>query len=202
MARVEEAVLPYPKAALFELAEDGFDSPFEQLVACILSIRTLDEVTLRTARELFARARTPAAVRSLTAVEIDALIHDVSFHERKAEQIHALAGQVLDEFAGKLPCDQEILMSFSGVGIKCANLTLAIACDHPRISVDVHVHRVTNRPENTTQVLAEKLPRRYWVDINRLLVPFGKHICTGRRPRCSDCPVLDMCRQVGVVNPR
>ena len=87
-----------------------------------------------------------------------------------------------------------------------ANLVLGIACDEPRIGVDVHVFRITNRwgyvqtsnPERTTAALENKLPRRYWVEINRLLVPFGKHICTGRLPRCTDCPVLDMCRQVDV----
>ncbi len=127
--------------------------------------------------------------------EIDRLIHDSSFHERKAWQIQRIAQQVLDEHGGELPCDRELLMSFSGVGVKCAN---------------VHVHRVTNRwgyvaagsPERTTVLLEAKLPRRYWLEINRLLVPFGKHVCTGRLPRCSTCPVLEMCRQVGVEKHR
>ena len=210
MDRVAKAVASLPKAALFELAEDGFDSPFEQVVACVLSIRTRDEVTLRTARRLFDRARTPPQMQALDPESIDALINDVSFHERKAGQIHDLARRVLDEFGGEVPCDQEQLQSFNGVGVKCANLTLAIGCGEPHISVDVHVHRITNRwgyvgsgsPESTTRALEDKLPRRYWVDINRLLVPFGKHICTGRRPHCSDCPVLEMCQQVGVENPR
>jgi endonuclease-3 len=210
MDHVAKAVAPLPKAALFELAKDGFDSPFEQVVACVLSIRTRDEVTLQTARRLFDRARTPQQMHALDPESIDALIYDVSFHERKAGQIHDLARRVLDEFDGKVPCDQDQLQSFNGVGVKCANLTLALGCGEPYISVDVHVHRITNRwgyvasgsPESTTRALEGKLPRRYWVDINRLLVPFGKHICTGRRPHCSDCPILGMCRQVGVENPR
>jgi endonuclease-3 len=204
--RIREGVRPYPKAALFELAEEGYGSPFEQLVACIISIRTLDEVTLPTARRLFKIARTPAAIGGLTVQEIDALIHASSFHDRKAAQIQALAQRVADEFGGELPCDAETLMSFDGVGLKCANLTLGIACDVKRVSADVHVHRVTNRwgyvntktPEATSQALETKLPERYWVEINRLLVPFGKHICTGRLPRCSTCPVLEFCQQVGV----
>lgn len=210
MDSIREAVKPYPKAALFELAEDGFKTSFEQLIACVISIRTLDEVTLVAARRLFARGRTPAELAALDPREIDRLIYPSTFHERKAPQIVAIARRILDEFAGELPCDAETLMSFAGVGLKCANLTLGIACDLPRVSADVHVHRVTNRwgyvqtsaPERTSQVLEEKLPVRYWVEINRLLVPFGKHICTGKLPRCSTCPVLMMCRQVGVTRYR
>src|SRR6266545_274595 len=180
--RISAAIKPWPKAAMFELAEDGFDSPFEQLVACIISIRTYDEVMIPTARRLFERARTPAQMVKLTPEEIDALIRTSTFHERKAAQIHVIAQRVLDEYDGKLPCDPEILMSFAGVGPKCANLVLGIACDQPFISVDIHVHRVTNRwgyvkantPEKTMVALADKLPK------------------------CSTCPVLEMCQQVGV----
>jgi endonuclease III len=204
--RIRKAVRPWPKAALFELAENGFTTTFEQLVACIISIRTYDEVTLPVSRRLFERARTPAEISQLTYEELDALISPSTFHERKASQILAIAQRVLDEYGGELPCDPEILMSFSGVGPKCAHLVLGIACGEPFISVDVHVHRVTNRwgyvkastPEKTMVALSERLPRRYWIEINRLLVPFGKHICTGNLPHCSTCPVLDMCQQVGV----
>ncbi len=204
--RIRAAVAPLPKAAMFELADEGFDSPFEQLVACIISIRTYDEVMLPTARRFFARARTPLDVSRLTPAEIDALIAASSFHERKAHQIHAMARRVVEEYDGTLPCEAEVLLSFEGVGPKCANLVLGIACGEAHIGVDVHVHRVTNRwgyvqaatPETTMAALEAKLPQQYWVEINRLLVPFGKHICTGQQPRCSTCPVLDMCQQVGV----
>jgi endonuclease-3 len=206
MERVKEGVRPYPKAALFELVEEGFDSPFEVLLACLISIRTRDEVTLPTSRRLFARARTPAAVAQLAPEAIAGLIRACAFHERKAGQIQAIARRVVEEYAGDLPCDREVLLSFKGVGAKCAHLVLGMVCDEPRIGVDVHVHRITNRwgyvatssPDRTAELLEERLPRRYWVDINRLLVPFGKHICTGQRPRCSGCSVLEMCQQVGV----
>jgi endonuclease III len=208
--RIRAAVRPFAKAAMFELADDGFSSPFEQLVACIISIRTRDEVTIPTARRLFARARTPREVGRLTAREIDQLISACTFHERKAPQILRIARQVVDEYKGVLPCEAEALLSFEGVGPKCANLVLGIACGQPRVGVDIHVHRVTNRwgyvrtrtPEQTSIALEGKLPRRYWVEINRLLVPFGKHVCTGALPRCSQCPVLEYCRQVGVERHR
>ena len=204
--RIRKAVKPWPKAALFELAENGFTTTFEQLVACMISIRTYDEVTLPVSRRVFERARTPAQISEMTYEELDALISPSTFHERKASQILAIARRVIDEYDGNIPCDPDVLMSFSGVGPKCAHLVLGIACGEPFISVDVHVHRVTNRwgyvktsaPEKTMLALGEKLPRRYWIEINRLLVPFGKHICTGNLPHCSTCPVLDMCQQVGV----
>jgi len=195
---------------MFELAEAGFGSTFEQLVACMISIRTFGEVTIPVARRLFERARTPEAMSQLSVAEIDTLIHQSTFHERKAVQIQEMARRVVKEFGGELPCDEEVLQSFSGVGPKCAHLVLGVACGEPFISVDVHVHRVTNRwgyvatstPEKTMVALEEKLPKRYWIEINRLLVPFGKHICTGSTPRCSTCLVLDMCQQVGVKTHR
>ena len=204
--RIREAVRPFPKAAMFELADEGFDSPFELLVACIISIRTRDEVTLVCARRLFEIARTPEAMGRLSPERIDAAIGASTFHEPKARQIREIARRIVAEHGGKLPCDPEVLLSFAGVGPKCANLVLGIGCGQTWIGVDVHVHRVTNRwgyvqeaaPEKTMAALEERLPRRYWVEINRLLVPFGKHVCTGKLPKCSTCPVLDMCRQVGV----
>jgi endonuclease-3 len=207
---IRDAVSPYPKAALFELAEEGFDSAFELLLACIISIRTRDETTLLCARRLFALARTAVTVSQLSPEAIDAAIGTCAFHDVKAQQIHDIARHTVAAHSGTLPCDAGVLRAFRGVGPKCANLVLGIACNQPCISVDIHVHRVTNRwgyvqartPEQTMAVLEAKLPRDYWVEINRLLVPFGKHLCTGNRPRCSTCPVLDMCLQVGVTSHR
>jgi endonuclease-3 len=104
----------------------------------------------------------------------------------------------------------EVMMGFKGVGPKCAHLAAGVACGEKVISVDIHVHRVTNRwgyvqartPEQTLAALEKVLPKRYWIEINRLLVPFGKHVCTGVPPKCSTCPVLSMCRQVGVTKHR
>jgi endonuclease III len=204
--KIREAVQPFPKAAMFELAENGFTSTFQQLVACMISIRTFDEVSLPVSRALFERAPTPQKVGELSYEELDSIIRQSTFHERKARQILEIARRAVDEFNGELPCDRETLMSFPGVGPKCANLALGIACGEPFISVDIHVHRVTNRwgyvrastPEKTLPALEAKLPRPHWIEINELLVPFGKHICTGSLPHCSTCPVLEMCQQVGV----
>lgn len=210
MARLREAVKPFPPAALFELADEGFATPFEQLLACIISIRTRDETTLLCARSLFAEARTPTQIAALEIAQLDRLIASSTFHEGKARQMLEIARIVRDEHGGDLPCDFDLLTSFSGVGPKCANLVLGIACKVARVSVDVHVHRITNRwgyvqtktPEQTMVALEAKLPEKYWIEINRLSVPFGKHLCTGTRPHCSVCPLLEMCAQVDVKNPR
>jgi endonuclease-3 len=210
MQRVAVAIAPFPKAALFELAERGFATPFEQLLACIISIRTRDEVTLQVAERLFQQAHIPQAIADLPVETLDDLIRPSTFHTAKAYQFKAIAQIILQEHGGRLPCSFDTLTGFKGVGPKCANLVLAIACGQPSISVDVHVHRITNRwgylhtatPEQSLRVLEEKLPQRYWVEINRLLVPFGKHICTGKRPHCSTCPVRPMCAQKNVTDPR
>lgn len=207
---IRAAVAPYPPAAMFDLADLGYAAPFEQLIACIISIRTRDEESLPIARRLFERARTATAMAQLSVGEIDRLIAPSTFHERKAGQIQAIARQIVEQYGGELPCDEEVMLAFSGVGVKCAHLALGIGCGQPWISVDIHVHRVTNRwgyvaastPEKTMVALEKVLPRAYWVEINRLLVPFGKHICTGTLPHCSTCPLLSMCRQVGVERHR
>ena len=195
LACVRDAVKDLPKPALFTLADEGYTTPFEQLIACIISIRTRDETTEPVARRLFQDARTPLAMSQLSADEIDRSINPSTFHANKAKQIQAIARQIVDEFDGNLPCDETVLRSFKGVGPKCANLVLGIACGQPRIGVDTHVHRVLNRwgyvhtktPEQTLAVLELKLPKRYWLEINRLLIPYGKFICTPRSPRRDGC---------------
>jgi endonuclease III len=207
IAQIRAAVQPFPKAAMFELADEGYTSAFEQLIACLISIRTYDETSLVVAKRLFTHARTPAEMVQLTPAKIEALIRESTYADQKANQIWAIAQRILDEHDGQLPCDETVMRSFNGIGPKCANLTLGIACGQPVISVDVHVHRITNRwgyvqtrtPEKTIAALEAKLPHAYRIEINQLLVPFGKHICTGNLPHCSTCPVLSMCQQVGVT---
>ncbi|MGB3779171.1 MAG: endonuclease III [Tunicatimonas sp.] len=208
--RLRPVVTALPKAALFDLYDQGYTSLFEQLIACIISIRTYDEVTVPTSLRLFDIARTPEALRQLTPIQIDAAIFDSTYHEAKSYQIHAIATTVTDTYGGELPGDFDVLTSFKGVGPKCASLTLGIALGQPYIGVDIHVHRVTNRwgyvtaktPEKTMEALQQRLPKEYWVEINRLLVPYGKHVCRGTTPRCSECVLLDMCEQRGVMSRR
>ena len=210
LARVAAADESYPKAALFELKDRGFATTFEQVAACMISVRTLDEVTVPTALKLFAVARRPADVARLSVARLDRLLAPCTFHEVKARNLHAIAERCVDELGGDLPADEATLLSLPGIGPKCANLVLGVVAGVPRIAVDVHVHRIVNRwgyvatkaPEATRRALEDKVPRRLWIDLNRWLVPFGKHVCTGRAPRCSQCPVRAWCRQVGVTTFR
>jgi endonuclease-3 len=203
-------VRPLPKAAMFALAEEGHLSLYRQVVACILSVRTFDEVSLVAARRLFEAAPEPADLARLVPSAIDRLIGSVTFHRTKAGSIREIARAAAARPDRDLPCDAKVLLALPGVGPKCAHLALGLACGERRISVDIHVHRVTNRwgyvrapsPERTMVELQARLPRRYWIELNGLLVPFGKHVCTGRLPHCSTCPVLDMCRRVGVTTHR
>ncbi len=209
-AALPDAVAPYARAALFELFDEGYRDPFEILVACVVSIRTRDEVTLPVARRVFALARTPSRFLSLPTVALTEGLIGTAFASNKAANIVAIARRCVEEHAGRLPCDFEALTSLPGVGPKCANLVLGIACGKPSIAVDIHVHRVTNRwgyvktssPESTMAALEQKLPKEYWVAINRLLVPFGKHVCSGSLPRCSTCPLEPMCAQADVTRHR
>ena len=208
--RIENAVAKYPKAAMFQLYEEGFTSLFEQLISCIISIRTLDETTIPVSKRLFAKARTPEQIASLSMNELDELLHGSTFPYQKAGTISGIAKTAIEQYNGTFPADFDVLTAMKGVGPKCANLALGIATQQAAISVDIHVHRVVNRwgfvqttqPEQTMLALQEKVDKKKWIDINRLLMPFGKHICTGKAPHCSTCPVLEFCRQVGVTSHR
>ena len=204
--RLRAACAALPKAAMFDLRDRGFGTPFEQLVSSLISARTLEHTTMAVSLRLFAVARTPDAVAALGEEGLFRLLHGATFPEPKARDILALSRAIRDEHGGQVPDTLEGLTAFRGVGPKIAALTLAVGFGQPAIPVDIHVHRVANRwgyvatstPERTLAALQAKLPRQYWIEINERLVPFGKYICTGPQPHCRDCVLLSMCRQVGV----
>ncbi|MCW2245107.1 endonuclease-3 [Azospirillum fermentarium] len=209
--RLRPAVAGLPKAAMFALRDAGHNSPFEQLVGSLISARTRDETTEAVCRRLFAVARTPQAMAELDFPRLVALLDGATFPEPKARDILALSRRILGEHGGRVPDSLEALTAFHGVGPKIAALTLGVGFGLPAaVAVDVHVHRIVNRwgyvtartPEKTMAALHERLPPAYWIEINERLVPFGKWVCTGERPRCSTCPLLDMCAQVGVTDHR
>lgn len=208
--RIEEAIRPFPKAAMFELSERGYTTLFEQLISCIISIRTLDETTIPVSLRLFEVARTPEAMLKISPAELTELLDGSTYPEQKTYTIRGIAQAAVDLYDGHLPADFAQLTALKGVGPKCANLALGVAAGQSAISVDIHVHRVVNRwgyvqentPEKTLKALERKVPPALWTEINRLLMPFGKHICTGTLPHCSTCPVLTWCEQVGVTRHR
>jgi endonuclease-3 len=207
---LREAVKGLPEPSMFELRNRGYGSLFQQVVACMISVRTYEEVSLPASIRLFKRAPTAAAVAGLSTDEIDRLISPSTFHERKAVQIQQIARTTAAEYDGTLPCEEETVLAFPGIGPKCAALALGIACDQERLPVDIHVHRVANRwgvihtktPEQSQIALEQVFPPEYWLELNERLVPFGKAICTRLRPHCSTCLLLGMCQQVGVTDPR
>ncbi|GAB2601968.1 endonuclease III domain-containing protein [Spirosoma areae] len=210
LSRIEEAIRPYPKAAMFDLFDRGYNTLFEQLMSCIVSIRTLDETTIPVSLRLFEKARTPQQLLALAIPTLTDLLYGSTYPDQKAYTMRGIAERIVHEFGGSLPADFATLTSLKGVGPKCANLALGVATGQAAISVDIHVHRVVNRwgyvqttqPEQTLKILEKQVPREQWVSINRLLMPFGKHICTGTLPHCSTCPVLAFCEQVGVERHR
>lgn len=210
LRRIEKAIQPFPKAAMFELYQRGYTSLFEQLISCIISIRTLDETTIPLSEKLFARARTPEALAEMSPGELEKLLTGSQFPGQKAHTMLGIANVAIEQYGGELPADYTVLTGLKGVGPKCAKLALGVATGAAGISVDVHVHRVVNRwglvetrtPEATMEALEAIVPEKKWIDVNRLLMPFGKHICVLHAPFCSTCPVLAYCRQVGVQKHR
>jgi endonuclease-3 len=199
----------WTRTALALIAEQDRD-PFRVLVACILSLRTQDTTTGPAAARLFARANTPSAMLALSPRTIERLIYPVGFYRTKARVIRGLCRDLLDRFGGRVPDDIDALLTLKGVGRKTANLVVTMGYGKPGICVDTHVHRISNRlgyvrtgdPEATEMALRARLPRRFWIDYNDLLVAFGQNVCTPISPRCSTCPVSALCRRVGVTSAR
>jgi endonuclease III len=192
--------------ALAVVAGEGGD-PFRVLVACILSLRTQDTTTGPAAARLFALAAEPAAMLRLTPRRIERAIYPVGFYRTKARAILGICRDLLDRFGGRVPDDLDALLTLGGVGRKTANLVVTIGFGKPGICVDTHVHRISNRfgyvktrtPDETEMALRGRLPRRYWIGYNDLLVSFGQNLCTPISPHCSRCPVSLLCHRVGVT---
>jgi len=207
--RLQRNAPSWNPTALTVLAERDRD-PFRVLIACILSLRTQDTTTGPASDRLFAVAATPKAMLKLPARRIAQLIYPVGFYRTKARVILGICRDLLERFGGRVPDTIDELLTLNGVGRKTANLVVTMGYRKPGICVDTHVHRISNRlgyvktrnPEETEMALRGKLPRRYWIGYNDLLVSFGQNICVPISPRCSVCPVATLCRRVGVTTKR
>jgi len=184
--------------------------PFRVLVACLLSLRTQDTTTRPAAERLFRLAATPADTLRLRPAQIERAIFPVGFYRTKARVILGVARDLLDRFGGRVPAEIDTLLTLKGVGRKTANLVRTVGFGKPGICVDTHVHRISNRlgfvrtetPEQSEFALRAKLPRRYWLEYNDLLVAFGQNVCRPIAPLCSRCPVRVVCHRVGVTTSR
>ena len=203
--RVRGDALPSVSA----IAEKGRD-PFRVLVATMISLRTKDEVTSAAAARLFARADNPHDMLAIAEDEIAGLIYPAGFYRNKARHIKDCCRLLVSGHDGKVPTTREELVRLPGVGIKTANLTLNLGFGIQAICVDTHVHRISNRlgwvatkdPDKTVGALEAILPRRYWIEINALLVSYGKNVCTPLSPFCSTCPLEKDCPRIGVQKHR
>ena len=180
---------------------DTFRDPYLVLISCILSLRTNDRTTYPATLRMLELAKTPAKMKNVDADKLARAIYPVGFYENKAKQIIELSRQIDEELGGKVPDEIEELVKFKGVGRKTANLVLARGFNKPAICVDVHVHRIFNRlgyintknPEETEFALRKKLPQKYWIDINTLLVTHGQNVCKPIKPNCTECPIAEYC---------
>ena len=196
----------------WQIPVDGHYSqtPFMVLISCILSLRTQDKTTDGASKRLFKLARTPKTMLTLPEATIEKTIYPVGFYKNKAKNIKKICDLLLSQHKGQVPDEIDELLKFPGVGRKTANLVITLGYSKPGICVDTHVHRISNRwgyvktktPEKTEIALREKLPPKYWIMINDLLVSFGQNLCKPISPRCSQCKIQRFCDRVGVTVSR
>lgn len=185
-------------------------SAFHLLVSCIISLRTKDEVTHAASRRLFRLADTPAELAERTEEEIAEAIYPAGFSTTKAGRLRRIARILIEDHGGAVPADESALLALPGVGRKTANLVLGLAFGTPAICVDTHVHRISNRlglvatksPEATEKALQSVLPVDLWIEINDLLVTFGQNRCHPTSPKCTGCPLDDLCPRIDVTRHR
>ena len=183
---------------------DTFKDPYLVLIACILSLRTNDRTTYPATLRMLKLGSTPADFANCDVETLSKAIYPVGFYANKAKQIIELSKRLVKDYEGKVPDTIEELIKFNGVGRKTANLVLSEGFNKPAICVDVHVHRIFNRigyvstktPEETEFALREKLPQKYWIDINSLLVTHGQNVCKPTKPLCANCPIFELCNRV------
>lgn len=192
-----------PKSEFVKLMDD-FKSPYIVLISCILSLRTKDQTTYPATLRMLKLAKTPQEMMNVKVEDLERAIYPVGFYKNKAKQIIELSKELVEKYNGKVPCDIDELCKFKGVGRKTANLVLSQGFNVPAICVDVHVHRIFNRlgyvktknPEETEFAPREKLPKKYWILINSLLVTFGQNICKPIKPLCDKCPIEKYCAKL------
>ena len=193
--RILRELYPNAKPAL------TFKTPFELLIAVILSAQCTDvRVNVVTGR-LFQYANTPEAIAALGQVKLETAIHDCGFFRMKAKHILETCHILLQEYGGEVPADFEALQKLPGVGRKTANVVMSVAFHAPAIAVDTHVFRVANRlhlavgktPLEVEKGLQKAIPREDWSDAHHWLILHGRQLCKARKPLCGECPLAPIC---------
>ncbi|MBR0400287.1 MAG: endonuclease III [Mogibacterium sp.] len=174
---------------------------FELLISVVLSAQTTDVSVNKVTPALFAAYPDPAALAAADRQHVEELIRTIGLYRNKSANIIRLADRLLKDFGGIVPNDFDSLVSLPGVGRKTANVVLAEGFGVPRIAVDTHVFRVSNRigltdGKDVTEVeemLMRRIPRDQWIKTHHMLIFHGRRCCTARRPRCADCGLRDIC---------
>ena len=195
------AAIPEPKTEL------EYGSPFELLIAVVLSAQATDKSVNQATRRLFPVAQTPAAILALGEEGLKAYISRIGLFNSKARHIVALCRQLLDRHGGKVPRTRTELEALPGVGRKTANVILNTAFGEPAIAVDTHIFRVANRTRlatgKTVREVEDKLtraaPKAFLKDAHHLLILHGRYTCVARKPRCAACPIADLCEYPGRI---
>jgi endonuclease-3 len=206
---VKKTIRQWEDPVLGVVARESHD-PFRILIACLLSLRTKDHTTAEASQRLFKLADTPTLMLKLPLKQVERAIYPVGFYKTKAKQIFSICQSLLDNFGGQVPDSIDNLLTLKGVGRKTANLVVTVGFNKPGICVDIHVHRISNRwgyiqtktPEETERALRKKLPKKYWINFNDWLVPYGQNLCRPVSPFCSQCLVSPYCQRVGVSTSR
>jgi len=191
------------------IVEYGRD-PFLVLISCLLSLRTRDTVSLPASRRLFAIAKSPQEILSISLGQLEKIIYPVAFYRKRAQQFHVVCQDLIERFDVRVPSSEEDLLSIKGVGRKTMNLVRGEGFGIPAICVDTHVHRISNRlglvatktPQETEMALRKLLPQQYWTEYNRLLVMWGQNICVPISPFCSRCAIAHLCQKIEVTKSR
>jgi len=205
---IEKQILIFKAPSVTVVSKNN--DPFQVLISCILSLRTKDKTTIEASNRLFKVADSPKNMVKLSKLRLQGIIYPVGFYRNKAKVILGISKIILEDFASKVPGNLEDLLKLKGVGRKTANLVLGLGFNIPAICVDTHVHRISNRlgwvrtklPEQTEEALKTIIPKRYWIDLNTILVTFGQNICVPISPICSRCSVNKFCKRVGVIKSR
>jgi endonuclease-3 len=187
----------------------NFNTPFQLLVATILSAQCTDERVNAVTPVLFQRFPDAHAMAAAETAELEKLIKSAGFFRMKAKNIKACSQKLVDDFGGQLPKDLESLVTLPGVGRKTANVVLGTAFGIPTgVVVDTHVSRVTYRlgltrekdPLKIERDLIDQLAKKEWIDFAHRIIHHGRRICKARRPLCEVCPLESLCPRVGVVS--
>jgi endonuclease-3 len=186
-----------------------YRTPWELVVATILSAQCTDAMVNQVTPALFAELPTPEALAAAPAERVETLIKRTGFFRQKTKALQATARAIVAQHRGQVPETMDELHALPGIGRKTANVVLGTAFRQPAIFVDTHVRRLSNRlgltveddPDKIERDLQQLLPPREWTAFAHRMIHHGRRICVARRPRCSVCPLLTWCPQVGVTAP-